>query len=227
MDSPVGVGFSEVGDASIPASKEEEIEQLIQAVNSLTELHPGFKRRPVIVVGQSYGAVPALEMARRRSHVSLHIVGLVLAAPRLDLQVELQHLSEAYYQFGLLTLTQSMQVATDVGAVEADVQKGYWKKAWRRRLALLEKLRRMAGVHTDADPRRKSFYPVAEVRYQLQQSNVRKALNVTSNVSWMSLSKDVFWAIGPDYLKPQTDIHQVYTCMYVCMHMHRRVYTHV
>ncbi|KEH30863.1 serine carboxypeptidase-like protein [Medicago truncatula] len=194
LDSPIGTGFSVAATPQeIPTDQNGVAKHLFAAITRFVQLDPVFKHRPIYITGESYAGkyVPAIgyyileKNAELKDTKKVNLAGLAIGDGLTDPVTQVvTHAVNAYY-VGLINERQKNELEkAQLEAVDL-VHKGNWSEATDARNHALRLLRNMTGLATLYDYSRKVLYEDDLVEKFLNIAEVKKALGVNVNESFV------------------------------------------
>lgn len=194
LDSPIGTGFSVAATPQeIPTDQIGVAKHLFAAITRFVQLDPVFKHRPIYITGESYAGkyVPAIgyyileKNAELKDTKRVNLAGLAIGDGLTDPVTQVvTHAVNAYY-VGLINERQKNELEkAQLEAVDL-VHRGNWSEATDARNHALRLLRNMTGLATLYDYSRKVLYEDDLVEKFLNIAEVKKALGVNVNESFV------------------------------------------
>ncbi|CAJ2633617.1 unnamed protein product [Trifolium pratense] len=194
LDNPIGTGFSVASTLQeIPTDQTAVAEHLFAAITRFVKLDPVFKHRPIYITGESYAGkyVPAIgyyileKNAKLKDFERVNLAGVAIGNGLTDPVTQMvTHADNAYY-VGLINERQKNElVKAQLEAVEL-VERRNWSEATDARNRVLNLLQNMTGLATLYDYSRKIPYEDYLVAKFLNIDEVRKALGVNVDESFV------------------------------------------
>ncbi|KAJ1385205.1 Serine carboxypeptidase, serine active site [Sesbania bispinosa] len=194
LDSPIGTGFSIASTPEeIPTDQNTVAKHLFAAITRFVQLDPVFKYRPIYITGESYAGkyVPAIgyyileKNAQLKVSERVNLAGVAIGDGLTDPVTQVvTHASNAYY-VGLINERQKNELEKAQLEAVRLTQIGNWSEATDARNKVLRMLQNMTGLATLYDYTRKIPYEDDLVAQFLNLPEVRKALGVTVNESFV------------------------------------------
>ncbi|XP_020570608.1 serine carboxypeptidase-like 50 [Phalaenopsis equestris] len=211
IDSPLGTGFSSApSPASIPGDQSSIAAHLFSALQSFLSSHPPyFRSRPLYLTGESYAGkyIPAAayEILRQNPNFppSLRInlagaaIGNGLTHPIAQIGT---HASTAYFS-GLINDRQREKLEELQNNAAELARAGRWTEAADARSLVLHWLQNATGLATLYDLRKKKPYATAKLSGFLNRGEVKDALGVKKETTWVECSEEVGSVMKKDIMK--------------------------
>ncbi|KAF5175265.1 Carboxypeptidase [Thalictrum thalictroides] len=210
IDNPIGTGFSIASTTQeIPKDQETVGKHLFIAIRKFVTLNPSFNSRPIYITGESYAGkfVPAIgyyilhQNSKLRLSQQVNLKGVAIGNGMTDPITQVATHAVIAYYIGLINEKQRLQLEEFQSAAVKFVQEGKWSNATDARRKVLSTLRKMTGLATLDDYRRKKPYRSVLVDEFLANKEVKKALGFPISINWKRCNNTVADVLHEDVMK--------------------------
>ncbi|XP_044735685.1 retinoid-inducible serine carboxypeptidase-like isoform X1 [Chrysoperla carnea] len=226
IDNPVGTGFSYVESDSLLTTNNTQIaNDLIECLRSIYKKLPKFEGTPLYIAGESYGGKMAIEFAQildeeiKQGNIKSNLKGVTLIDSWISPIDSVLTWAPYLLQTGMIDIEGYNRIEKQARKCKDLLDAGLYSEAsnqWE-----------LTEDEIDAVTNSIDFYNILikmEVEEQernksklldtlesdklnsLMNNDVKKALNLTSNVTWSEDSDAVFDALNEDFMKPVVQI---------------------
>ncbi|XP_057785614.1 serine carboxypeptidase-like 50 [Salvia miltiorrhiza] len=210
IDNPIGTGFSIAATPDeIPRDQNAVAKHLFDAITKFISLDKSFKTRPIYLTGESYAGkyLPALGYYILKKNAilprgeRLNLAGVAIGNGLTDPEIQVQDHAITAFHFGLINEKQAALLEKKQLQTVALIKNRKWSDAADSRADVLATLTNMTGLATLYNVRRLSPYPNRVVVSFLNDAEVKRALRVRDNMTFVLCSSAVAAALHEDIMK--------------------------
>ncbi|XP_015117784.1 retinoid-inducible serine carboxypeptidase [Diachasma alloeum] len=210
IDAPVGAGFSHVDSSQGFNTEDSAItEDVVSVIKFFLKLFPKYQTVPTYIVGQSYGAKVAVNVAwelnRGFQNFEHNVKGVGLGGPAISSLDILQAVPSFAFHLGFIDAKQRDAVQEVVDKVKAPVEQEKWIEAVDKCGDVLTKLWDYTEPfdYTNVLLKRKpdwSYNKVVTENTEFMNKNVKSVLNIATDFG--TQADHVFDALLGAYMRP-------------------------